>query len=86
MIQTLYTNTKATTESLKNDAEITVLKILIDVGFHDKRPKSKSNKSARLKDITDNLPKAIEYFLSLPLTLPALEDKKYLIMIYKVRD
>ena len=60
-IQTLFTNTNAATKQLNNDDEMRVGKVLTDVGFYDyDRPKTKGNKSAMLKNVTDDVPKAIE--------------------------
>ena len=77
-IQTLFTNTYATSEPLNNSDKILVRKILTDVCFYDKRPNNKGNESAQLKEFTDNLPKSIGKIsnpLSPQLTYSEIEDE-----------
>ena len=50
--------------------------MLTDVCFYDKRPKTKEQISARLKDVTNQLPKAIEKLLNLPSALRVDENEE----------
>ena len=61
-IQTMLTNTKATTKLLNNDEKMTVYKVCTDLGFYNIRPKKKGNKSARVTYVTNDLPKALKNF------------------------
>ena len=45
---------------------MTVYQIITDVGFYDRKPKAKGNKSARIKDVTGNIPKSMEEILTPP--------------------
>ena len=74
-IRTLFTNAKATTESLNNNDKITVYNILKVVGFYN-RPMTKGNESARFIDITYNQPKKIEEISNPPLPLPPTESEE----------
>ena len=57
-VQAHFTDTKLTTKSMHNKDNLTVFSNLTNVGFYDIIPK-KSLKSARLRDTTRDLPKAL---------------------------
>ena len=75
-IQTLFTDTKATTKPLKMDEKMTVFKILTDLGFYDSRPKTEGNISPGMKDVKIDLTKATDKFLNPPSALPHFENEE----------
>ena len=70
----MFTSGKTITKLLNSDEKITVYKILTDVGFLDIRLKTKGKVSARMEDLTKDLPKAVEEKLNPRLTLPIDEN------------
>ena len=73
-IQEVFGDTTFTTSSLNNTDNLTLYNILKSLNFYSTEPKKGGqSKSARLRDITDDLPETIEKRLSPPLTKPAIE-------------
>ena len=70
-IQACFINTKLTTKSMDNEDKLTVFNILENVGPFDRMPKI-GLKSARMRDASYNLPKAVAKIRN--LSLPAIEN------------
>ena len=74
-VQTLFTETKATSKMLIIDDKLTACEFFVDVGFYDNRLRRKVRKWARMKDNTHDLPKALNNFQNPFLTMPAIENE-----------
>ena len=84
-IQKTFTNTKAITISMDKKDKTTVFKKLTDDSFCNRRPKRKRNKSARMVDVTNDLPKATKKVYIPIYHYQPLKTKKNL-LICKVKE